>query len=132
MPDREILENLSLDRLAEGAIPLLFLEVLSEKILPNIFDQNADPKKKRVMTLKIEFAPTFDRFGNVTGADITIPDPKVELSPRMPISSHVLLGRIGGVFQAKEIRQMTIEDEPDEQEVPDDQESDKKPLKSVK
>ena len=112
--DKEMLENLSLERLAEGAISLLFLEVLSEKILPNIFDPNTDPKKERSMTFEVKFRPTTDRYGEVTGADILVPDPKVKLAPRGAIQSHVLLGKIEGEYQAKEIKQLTIDGEADE------------------
>ncbi len=109
--DKETLENLSLERLAEGAISLLFFEVLSEKILPNIFDPNADPKKERSMTFEVKFRPTTDRYGEVTGADILVPDPKVKLAPRGAIQSHVLLGKVGSEYQAKEVKQLTIDDE---------------------
>ena len=122
----EVLENLSLERIAEGSVPLVFLEVLSEKIMPNIFDASCDPKKKRSMTIKIDFDPTTDRYGEVTGADITVHEPTVKLAPRMPITAHTLIGRVGDQFQAKEIRQLTI-DEPDGLE-----EDDGKPLKAVK
>ncbi len=109
--DKETLENLSLEKLAEGAISLLFLEVLSEKVLPNIFDPNTDPKKERSMTFEVKFRPTTDRYGEVTGADILVPDPKVKLAPRGAIQSHVLLGKMGGEYQAKEIKQLSIDDE---------------------
>ncbi len=109
--DKETLENLSLESLAEGAILLLFLEVLSEKILPNVFDPNTDPKKERSMIFEVKFKPTIDRYGEITGADITVPDPKVKLAPRGAIQSHVLLGKVGGEYQAKEIKQLTIDEE---------------------
>lgn len=108
--DKEMLENLSLERLAEGAIPLLFLEVLSEKIMPNIFDPNTDPKRERSMTFEVKFRPTTDRYGEVTGADVLVPDPKVKLAPKGTIQSHILLGKVEGEYQAKEIKQLSIND----------------------
>ncbi len=127
--DKEVLKNLSLERVADGAVSLVFLEVLSEKILPNIFDPNTDPAKERSVTIEVKFKPTTDRYGEVTGADIIVPDPKVKLAPRRSIEAHTLLGKIGDQFQAKEIRQMTIDEESDSSE---DTEVSGKPLKAVK
>jgi len=126
MPNKEVLENLSLERIADGSVPLVFLEAISEKILPNIFDASCDTKKKRSMTIQIDFQPTTDRYGEVTGADITVLEPKVILVPRMPITAHALLGKVGDQFQAKEVRQMTID------ELECSEESGGKPLKAVK
>lgn len=126
MPEKEVLESLSLERIADGSVPLVFLEVLSEKILPNIFDPSTDQTKERSMAIEIKFKPTTDRYGEVTGMDIIVEDPKVKLAPRKAIEAHALLGKVGDQFQAKEIRQMTI-DEPDVKE-----ESGNKPLKAVK
>lgn len=108
---REELQNLSLSRLAEGAVELSFLEVLSDEILPNIFDFNRDPKGMRSVTITVKFKPTIDRNGNITGADIMVDDPKCKLVPRRPVLSHVLLGKIGNQYQAKEIRQLEIQEE---------------------
>lgn len=109
--DHEQLENLSLEKLADGAVSLSFLEALSEKILPNIFDINTDAKKERSMALTIRFRPTIDRFGQIIGADVIIDDPKCKLAPKRPIEAHILLGKIDNEYQAKEIRQLSIADD---------------------
>ena len=125
--NKEQLQNLDLSTIADGAVPILFLEVMSEKVLPNIFDPNTDPKKKRSLAMEIEFMPTRDKFGNITGADILIKDPKVKLAPRESIAGHILLGKIDGQYQAKEVKQFNISD-PDEEDLKEPN----KPLKAVK
>lgn len=107
---KDQLENVGLSTLLEGAADILFLEALSEKVLPNIFDVNCNPKKERTVTLTVRFKPTLNREGTVTGADTFIDDPKVKLVGRDSIAGHILLGKIDDGYQAKEIRQLNIND----------------------
>lgn len=110
-------KNLSLSTVCQGAADLMFLEALREQIFPNIYDINTNPKKERSITIKIKFFPIQDRFGNITSAKIVVVDPVVKLAKRDDQEGTILLGKVDGEYQAKEIRQMELFDSQKEVEV---------------
>ena len=88
------LKRLDLQTVADGALPELFERELNA-VPMNIDDVNTDPKKKRRITIEIEFAPSKDRSQAEVSCGI-----RSYLAPVDKQPGHVHLVRRGGVIQA--------------------------------
>jgi hypothetical protein len=97
--DQSAVVNLS--NLAKGGVMEVFEHEL-DRVVKNIRDPNADPKKKRRITVAIEIAPYPDR----SGAEITS-TVVAKLVPINAVKSTMFIGVVNGEAKpfTKDIRQ---------------------------
>lgn len=97
-------EVVSLTNLAQGGLVELFDHEMG-RVMANIKDVNADPRKKRRITITLDMEPYSDR----SGAEITV---KVEskLIAVNAIKSNLFVSMVDGQFTAftRDIRQQEL------------------------
>ena len=94
----------TLSNIAQGAAVEIFDHELN-KVLENIKDPNADPKKKRKITLCVEFAPYADRSGSEVSIAV-----KSNLVSVSGVKSNIFVGVDQGEYKAysHDIRQQEL------------------------
>ncbi len=79
--------EVSLDTIGSGAA-IERCQVAMHDVLNNILDPNTDPKKKRAIIIKLEFAPDENR----EFTKVAIHTEK-KLAPILPVSTQIFIGR---------------------------------------
>ncbi len=87
----------SLDQLANGAATERFAAGMAA-LLENVFDLNTDPKKARVLTLKVTVKPDETR----ENAKLSIAT-ALTLAPQVPVEVPIMIGQDGNKVVASEI-----------------------------
>ena len=90
------MEPVTLGTIAGGALEELFGAELT-KVLANIQDVNTDPKAKRSIGIKLEFAPSEDR--EMTEVKVTC---NAKLAGLLTVKTRAFLGRQNGRLVAVE------------------------------
>jgi len=126
--------DINLEKFAGGALAEKFNVGLKE-VLENIADPNTDARKKRKMTVELEFKSDEER--ELSMVDIVV---KTKLAPNMPVATKIIIDKDGqgGIVaseynnQVKGQRYMRVDEETGEILQDDDDKVDTRGIKILK